>query len=161
VKFDVDWSYGAEHMHAGHEVTVEEANEALIDSDALLFDPDPKSTSGSSARVIGYSPAATAVLVVILVHREDEPTAWWGANAWRANSRDETHLPRRDAVMNTDVKQSVARIAAEADASRDDPMSGDAVATKPNKSVTVATRLTPETVKRGRGTRRPAGRSRL
>ncbi|MGI8702182.1 MAG: hypothetical protein ACR2JU_13435 [Nocardioidaceae bacterium] len=48
--------------------------------------------------------------------------------------------------MNTDVKQSVAQIAAEADASRDDPMSGDAVATKPNKSVTVATRLTPETV---------------
>lgn len=77
-------------MHVGHQVTVEEANEALIDPDALLFDPDPKSTSGSgsSARVIGYSPAATAVLVVILVHRENEPTAWWGANAWRANSTD-------------------------------------------------------------------------
>ncbi|MGI8702183.1 MAG: hypothetical protein ACR2JU_13440 [Nocardioidaceae bacterium] len=88
MKFDVDWSHGAEHMHIEHQVTVEEANEALIDPDALLFDPDPKSTSGRSARVIGYSPAATAVLVAILVHREDEPTACWGANAWRANSTD-------------------------------------------------------------------------
>jgi len=28
------------------------------------------------------------VLVVILVHREDKPGAWWGANGWRANSTD-------------------------------------------------------------------------
>jgi hypothetical protein len=31
---------------------------------------------GTSARVIGYSPTAVAVLVVILVHREDKPGAW-------------------------------------------------------------------------------------
>jgi uncharacterized DUF497 family protein len=86
--FAVDWAHGAEHMHTEHHVTVEEASEALTDPDARLFDPDPKSKSGTSARVIGYSPAATAVLVVILVHREDEPGAWWGANGWRANSTD-------------------------------------------------------------------------
>jgi hypothetical protein len=28
------------------------------------------------------------VLVVILVHREDRPGAWWGANGWRANSTE-------------------------------------------------------------------------
>lgn len=38
--------------------------------------------------MIGYSPSAAAVLVVILVHREDRPGAWWGANGWRANSTD-------------------------------------------------------------------------
>ncbi|HXZ65693.1 MAG TPA: hypothetical protein VEH05_13215 [Streptosporangiaceae bacterium] len=46
---DVDWQHGADHMHAQHQVTVQQANEALADSDALLFDPDPKSTSGQSA----------------------------------------------------------------------------------------------------------------
>lgn len=38
--------------------------------------------------MIGYSPSAAAVLVVILVHREDRPGAWWGANGWRVNSTD-------------------------------------------------------------------------
>jgi hypothetical protein len=75
-------------MRARHQVTVEQANEALGDADALLFDPDPKSTSGVSTRVIGYSPTAAAVLVVILVRREDKPGSWWGANGWRANSTD-------------------------------------------------------------------------
>jgi hypothetical protein len=75
-------------MRDQHQISVEEANEALADADALLYDPDPKSRSGGSARVIGYSPTATAVLVVILVHREDKPGAWWGGNGWRANSTD-------------------------------------------------------------------------
>jgi hypothetical protein len=38
--------------------------------------------------VIGFSPNAAAVLVVILVRREDKPGSWWGANGWRANSTD-------------------------------------------------------------------------
>ena len=38
--------------------------------------------------MIGYSSAAAAVLVVILVHREDRPGTWWGANGWRANSTE-------------------------------------------------------------------------
>jgi hypothetical protein len=38
--------------------------------------------------VIGYSDTAAAVLVVILVRRDDKPGAWWGANGWRANSAD-------------------------------------------------------------------------
>lgn len=37
-----------------HKVTVSEANEALDDVDAVWFDPDPKSKSGQSIRVIGY-----------------------------------------------------------------------------------------------------------
>jgi len=75
-------------MWTRHHVTAQEASEALADAEALMFDPDPKSTSGVSARVIGYSPTAATVLVVILVRREDKPGSWWGANGWRANSRD-------------------------------------------------------------------------
>jgi uncharacterized DUF497 family protein len=88
VGFDVDWTHGADHMWSKHQVSVAEASEALADVDAQLSDPDPKSKSGISARVLGYSPTAAAVLVVILVHREDQPNAWWGANGWRANSAD-------------------------------------------------------------------------
>jgi hypothetical protein len=39
---DVDWQHGADHMHAQHQVTVQQANEALADPDALLFDPTPR-----------------------------------------------------------------------------------------------------------------------
>jgi uncharacterized DUF497 family protein len=83
---EVDWSHGAAHMWDHHQVSVEQANEALADVDGVWFDPDPKSTSGQSARVIGYSHTAAVVLVVILVHRENG--GWWGANGWRANSTD-------------------------------------------------------------------------
>src|SRR5674476_1421153 len=81
-------------MWSGHQVTVAEANETLADVDARLFDPDPKSNDGTSARVIGYSPTAVAVLVVILVHREDKPGAWWGANGWRPTARTDVHIER-------------------------------------------------------------------
>ena len=80
---DADWQHGEDHMRTRHQTTVQAANEALADPDALLFDPDPKSTSGQSARVIGFSPTA-AVLVVILVRREDRPGSWRGANGWQA-----------------------------------------------------------------------------
>lgn len=75
-------------MWVGHQITVEQANEALEDDGRIVADPDPASRSGVSARVIGYSPGAVAVLVVILVHREERPGAWWGANGWRANSTE-------------------------------------------------------------------------
>ncbi len=86
---EVDWSHRAEYMQQRHGVTVEQAGEALSDPLAVVADPDPKSRSGHSARVIGYSASAGAVLVVILVRREDKPGAWWGANGWPANSSDQ------------------------------------------------------------------------
>ncbi len=75
-------------MQAQHQITVQQADEALADPDALLFDPDPKGTPAKSARLIAHPPTADAVLVVILVRREDQPGLWWGANGWRANSTD-------------------------------------------------------------------------
>lgn len=88
VGFDVDWQHGAEHMWIRHQLTVAQANEALGDDEHIVADPDPASRSGVSARVIGYSPSAAAVLVLIIVRREDKPGAWWGANGWRANSTE-------------------------------------------------------------------------
>jgi hypothetical protein len=123
---------------------VAEANEGLADVDARLFDPDPKGKYGTSARLIGYSPTAVAVLVVILVHREDKPGTWWGANGWRANSRGPTCISKRSIGMSNDAKQFVEQIAAEADATADQPMPAAATSTRPNKSVTVATRVSPE-----------------
>lgn len=107
--FDVDWMHGAEHMRAEHQVTVVEANEALADADARLFDPDPKGNSGASARVIGYSPTAVAVLVVTLVRREDKPGAWWArthgaptAVTGEPIERECSHEQRREATRRAD-----------------------------------------------------------
>ena len=49
-----------------HQVTPEEADEALADIDAVWFDPDPHSESGRSVRVIGYSHSRNKILTVIL-----------------------------------------------------------------------------------------------
>jgi len=84
----VDWTHGADHMWTAHRVSVAAASEALLDPDAQLFDPDPNSRSGMGARVLGYSASAEAILVIILVRRDDRPGEWWGANGWPANSTD-------------------------------------------------------------------------
>jgi len=76
---DVDWTYGAAHLRDGHQVTVPDATEALTDPDALLFDQDPESRSGNSARLLGYSATAGAVLVVIVVHKDR--AGWWARTA--------------------------------------------------------------------------------
>lgn len=48
--------------------------------------------------------------------------------------------------MSTDARQLVEQVAAEADASRDEPMPAHASASRPNKSVPVAVRLAAEDV---------------
>jgi hypothetical protein len=62
------------------------ADEAVNDTDAAWLDPDPKSKSGRSTRVIGHSPTAGMVITVILVPKDGQE--WWGANAWKANDTD-------------------------------------------------------------------------
>jgi hypothetical protein len=83
----VDWTYGADHMWDAHKVTVAEANEALNDVDAVWFNPDPKSKSERSIRVIGYSRSRQQILTIILV--VDLSVDWlWGANGWPSNDTD-------------------------------------------------------------------------
>lgn len=70
-------------MQASHQVTPEEADEALADIDAVWFDPDPHSKSGRSVRVIGYSHSRNKIL-----------TGYWGANGWESNSSDRRRYER-------------------------------------------------------------------
>lgn len=70
-------------MRLRHRVLPSWAQEAWEDPTALVVDPDPASRSGRSIRVIGYSPGARAVLVLVLVKDADQLIA---ASAWRANA---------------------------------------------------------------------------
>ncbi len=84
----VDWSHRAEYMRQRHGISVEQANEALADPDALVFDPDYASLSGHSVRTIGSSTSAARLLTVITV-TESEVT--YGVNGWPSNDIDTRH----------------------------------------------------------------------
>jgi hypothetical protein len=56
------------------------ADEAFADDDALVDSPDPASKSGQADRLVGYSP--TARLVIVVIYLRDGLT---GVNAWKAN----------------------------------------------------------------------------
>lgn len=85
---EVDWSHRAGYMQQRHGVDVEQANEALADPLALVFDPDYASVSGRSVRTIGWSTSAGRLLTVITV-TEDGVT--YGVNGWPANDIDTRH----------------------------------------------------------------------
>lgn len=57
-------------------------NEAWNDPDAIWYEPDPASKSGEAVRVIGYSPTARMVIVIIALPKQDH---WAGMSAWKAN----------------------------------------------------------------------------
>lgn len=84
---NVDWKHRAGYMDQRHGVSVEIANEALTDTDALVWNPDPKSESGASIRVVGYSHTAVAVITVIVIPK-DEGDGYWGLNGWFSNSTE-------------------------------------------------------------------------
>lgn len=91
----VDWSERAEYMARRHGVTVEFAAEALSDEEATWLDPDPKSLSRRGIRVIGFSPTAHEVIVVILLRRSSTES-YWGVNGWPANTVDRRMYERRE-----------------------------------------------------------------
>lgn len=82
---DLDRTYGAEHMLSKHHVTVEEANQALRDPERIVIEPDYASTSGQSARIIGYSETAGDLLTIIAV---TDGGIEYGANGWHSNPKD-------------------------------------------------------------------------
>ncbi|AXQ53107.1 hypothetical protein SEA_RANDO14_87 [Mycobacterium phage Rando14] len=71
----------AEHL-ARHDVTIEQAEEALNDAARVTLDPDPASKSGRGVRVIGYSPSAGTILCVLTVVHEG---VLYGSTAYPAN----------------------------------------------------------------------------
>ena len=85
----IDWSKRADYMRERHGVEPNWADEAVNDELAVWLDPDPKSHSGRSVRVIGYSVTRQRILVVILVRDPQLLDAdFWGANGWHADGAD-------------------------------------------------------------------------
>lgn len=83
----LDWQYRGEYIRTRSQrrrgdVDIEPqwADEAFGDQDALVDSPDPASKSGKTDRLVGYSPTARAVIVVIYLREE-----LIGVNAWNAN----------------------------------------------------------------------------
>lgn len=79
----VDWSKRGDYI-AKPGVTPEQADEALNDANAVIFDPDYNTISGQQVRTVGYSPGARTVLSVITLVKDG---LVWGVNAWKSNSR--------------------------------------------------------------------------
>ena len=79
----IDWSHCEMHLWVRPRVLVAWAREAVADTDALVADPDPSSRSGRGIRIVGCSPRAGAILVVILVRAPDALVA---VTAWKANT---------------------------------------------------------------------------
>ncbi len=75
-------------MRERHGVEPQWATEAVNDPEALWYEPDYRSRTGRSLRVIGYSPAAGKLLSVILVAKPEGPQDFHGASGWPSNSRD-------------------------------------------------------------------------
>lgn len=93
---EVDWLHRGDYIRTRSsrkgsgefDVEPEWATEAALDQDRLIA-LDPASKSGQTVRVVGWSSGARRVLTVLLLPKDHPPTgAWWGANAWAANSRD-------------------------------------------------------------------------
>jgi uncharacterized DUF497 family protein len=76
------WMDRDDHL-ARHGVTIEQAEEALLDPGCVVLDPDPAARPGGrGVRTVGYSRSAAGVLCVITV---TEGGITYGATAFRAN----------------------------------------------------------------------------
>lgn len=86
----IDWSERDNYIAVNHDTNPTQANEAATDANARILNPDPKSITGISIRIIGYSTTAAQILTVILVPKDsnDPAAGYWGANCWPSNSTD-------------------------------------------------------------------------
>lgn len=84
----VDWSHRGEYIATRHGITAAQADEALTDPTALVFDPDYASQSGRSVRTIGWSPTAGRLLTIITVAQDG---VVYGINGWASNDIDTHH----------------------------------------------------------------------
>ncbi len=82
---DADWSHRGDYIVKRHDVVPAESNEALLDPERIVIDPDYNSTSGRSVRIIGFSKTADDLITVIVLVDEG---VTYGVNAWRSNARD-------------------------------------------------------------------------
>ncbi len=80
---EIDWTFAEEHMWSSHMIVAPWVIEGAQDPRRLVVNPDPASHSGTSLRVLGFSPSAGRVLAVVLVRHEGQLFA---ASAWLANT---------------------------------------------------------------------------
>lgn len=91
---DTDWSHREHYIWGRHQMKAQWADEASADPGVVVFDPDPASKSGSSARFIGYVYSIDAVVTVILVPKDRDTDSWCGSNAWRSDDTDRRFYQR-------------------------------------------------------------------
>ncbi len=82
---EIDWRHRGGYI-AKHAMTPALADEATMDPNRLVIDPDPASESGRTVRIIGWSSTLGRVVTVIAL--PDGETIW-GVNAWVSNSADQ------------------------------------------------------------------------
>ncbi len=86
-----DWSKRIDHIkrsirYSGEtDIFPEWANEAYLDENAVVFDPDYASISGRGIRTVGFSKSAGFHITVITIIDNGH---LWGASAWKANEID-------------------------------------------------------------------------
>lgn len=142
----LDWQHRGEYIRTRSQrrpgdadIEPEWADEAFKDEHAIVIAPDPTSESGKTNRLIGYSPTAQMVIVVIYL-----PDGLIGVNAWRAN---ETHTRRYwegEAMKKKELKDLIERETKASEAARDAPIPDHAVRKGSTRSVVYSVRLTPE-----------------
>ncbi|WP_166354364.1 hypothetical protein [Phytoactinopolyspora limicola] len=105
------------------------ATEAALDEERLVLAPDPSSKSGTSIRIVGYSPSANRILVVILVPKDidalEDGEYWGGGDGLGGRlANDEALLRGRRPDMTDSIKKILADEAdqAEANATVDDAL---------------------------------------
>src|SRR5215471_6160691 len=152
----LDWQYRGEYIRTRSVRRVGDtdidpawADEAFTDDDALVDSPDPASKSGQTDRLVGYSPSARMVIVVIYLRE-----GLIGVNAWRANPTQTRHyweeedranrMGERHMEKQADIEQLIAEEVEASERTRDAPVSGRAVRKRPTRSVVYSIRLTPE-----------------
>jgi uncharacterized DUF497 family protein len=81
-----DWTHRGEYIVEKHGLTAAQANAALRDPNRVVIQPDYKSKSGESVRVIGFVANIQALITVIVLQRDG---VIHGVNAWVSNSRDQ------------------------------------------------------------------------
>jgi len=72
-------------MYRRHGIAPDWADEALVDPERTVLEPDPSSKSGRGVRIIGYSASAGCLVTVIVIEHED---IVYGVNGWQANNTD-------------------------------------------------------------------------
>ena len=92
---EVDWTERGEYI-AKHGLTPDIADEAWLDPDRLMIDPDPASISGRTIRVIGWSPTSAKLVTVIVL--PDGDTIWAQRRRTRCSgyARSCARYPRLD-----------------------------------------------------------------